>query len=261
MIALEKSLKKTSMLIAALFCAGLLSACATPNSGSDKSDKYAEIDQDPAEPLNRAIFQFNRTVDGIILEPVARGYGEIMPERGKIMVSNFVSNINEPVTFVNSVLQTDPQNSFCTLWRFMLNSTIGIGGLFDVASEIGLKNRETGFGDTLAIYGADSGPYIVIPIIGPSSVRDGIGRVGDVLVDPISYTNDAVFYSVVGVKTLDARYRKLKLLDDVYKSSLDPYATIRSGYMQHRAAEVKSAINARKKSLEAVKKQGEKTNE
>ncbi len=253
--AFRKSFGKTSVIIAALLCAGMLSACTT--TGGSK-DKYADIDQDPLEPLNRGIFQFNRTVDGVILKPVAQGYSDVMPERGKVMVSNFVSNIKEPVTFINSVLQTDPTNSFCTLWRFMINSTVGLGGLFDAASEIGLKNRDTGFGDTFAIYGADAGPYIVIPILGPSNIRDGLGRLGDVLVDPVSYTDNAVFYSVVGIKTVDARYHNLKLLDDIYASSIDPYATIRSGYTQHRAAEVKSAIAARKKSLEEASKQGAK---
>ena len=254
----ETSLKKASSLLAALFCVGLLSACATTDSVPDKNDKYAEIDSDPIEPLNRFIFQFNHIIDSIILKPVAQGYDAVVPDRGKVMVSNFVSNIKEPVTLVNSVLQTDPQNSFCTLWRFAINSTVGIGGLFDAASEIGLKNRDTGFGDTLAIYGADAGPYIVIPILGPSNLRDGLGRLGDIVVDPVSYADNAVFYSIVGVKTVDGRYHTLKLLDDIYASSVDPYATIRSGYTQHRIAQIKFAKNARKKSLEAARAEGTK---
>lgn len=254
----EISLKKASSLLAIALFSGLLSACAAPDSTIDKSEKYADVDSDPIEPLNRFIFEFNRIVDSIILKPVAQGYDAVVPDRGKVMVSNFVSNIKEPVTFVNSALQTDPQNTFCTLWRFAINSTVGIGGLFDAASEIGLKNRDTGFGDTFAIYGADAGPYIVIPILGPSNVRDGLGRLGDVVVDPVSYTDNAVFYSIVGVKTVDGRYHTLKLLDDIYASSIDPYATIRSGYTQHRKAQIKSAINARKKSLEAARNQGSK---
>lgn len=254
----EISLKKVSSLLAIALFSGLLSACSTPDSTIDKSEKYADVDSDPIEPLNRFIFEFNRIVDSIILKPVAQGYDAVVPDRGKVMVSNFVSNIKEPVTFVNSALQTDPQNTFCTLWRFAINSTVGIGGLFDAASEIGLKNRDTGFGDTFAIYGADAGPYIVIPILGPSNVRDGLGRLGDVVVDPVSYTDNAVFYSIVGVKTVDGRYHTLKLLDDIYASSIDPYATIRSGYTQHRKAQIKSAINARKKSLEAARNQGSK---
>ncbi len=252
---IKKSLKKSVGLVAVVLCVGLLSACSSPESNTYKN---AEIDSDPLESLNRTVFEFNHTVDGVFLKPIAEGYDEVMPERGKIMVSNFVDNIKEPVTFANSILQVDAHNTFSTLWRFMLNSTVGIGGLFDVASEVGLKNRETGFGDTLAIYGADAGAYIVLPILGPSSVRDGIGRIGDVVMDPISYTKNSIFYSVVGVKTVDARYNNLKLLDDIYASSIDPYSTIRSGYIQHRAAEVKKAINARNESLKASREQSDK---
>ena len=255
MIYTDGLLKKIALLTTALFCVGVVSACAAPQNVSDKYDRV-DIDSDSLEALNCGIFKFNRTVDGVFLEPIARGYAEIMPERGRAMVSNFVDNIGEPVTFANSLLQLDGENSFCTLWRFMLNSTIGVAGLFDVASEIGLKNRDTGFGDTFAVYGADAGPYLILPILGPSNIRDGLGRIGDVLVDPISYTNNPVFYSIVGVKTLDLRYRNLKLLDDIYKTSLDPYATIRSGYMQHREAEVKKARAAHKKSLNTAKEQG-----
>ncbi len=245
-------LKKASTILSVVVCAGMLSACAAPHN--NKGD-YANVDYDPIEPVNRGIFQFNHAIDVVLLKPIAQGYDAVVPDRGKVMVSNFVYNIKEPVTFVNSILQADANNSFATLWRFMLNSTIGIGGLFDVASEVGLKNRETGMGDTFAIYGADAGPYIVIPIMGPSNVRDGLGRLGDYFTDPISYTKNSVFYTVVGIKTVDARYHTLKIIDDVYAHSLDPYATIRSGYTQRRLAEIKSAIKDRQKSIEAAKTQ------
>lgn len=255
MSRLENPLKKVSVLMAVIFCAGLLSACATPKNSPNGN---AEIDSDPLETINRGIFQFNYVVDGVLIKPIAQGYGSVMPERGQIMVSNFVSNIKEPVTFANSILQTDPQNTFCTLWRFMLNSTVGVGGLFDVASEVGLKNRETGMGDTFAIYGADAGPYIIIPIFGPSNVRDGIGRIGDLFVDPISYTNNSVFYSIVAVKTIEARHRNMKLLNDIYNNSIDPYSTMRSIYTQYRTKAIKNAISERKKSLNSVKNQDSK---
>lgn len=254
---LEKPLKKIGVLVTVIFCTSFMSACATPKNVAGNGEKTV-ADSDPLEPLNRGIFKFNRTVDGVLLEPIALGYAEVMPERGRVMVSNFVDNINEPVTFANSVVQLDGQNSFCTLWRFMLNSTVGVGGLFDVAGEIGLKNRPTGLGDTFAVYGADAGPYLVLPILGPSNVRDGLGRLGDVFTDPVSYADNSIFYSVVAVKTVNTRYHNLKLLDDVYKSSLDPYATIRSGYTQHREATIKKAVAAHKKSLSTAREQGDK---
>lgn len=247
---IENKPKKVSAFMVAALCAGLLSACTTP-----KGSGNAEAGYDPIEPVNRGIFQFNYAVDSVIIKPVAQGYGAVMPKHGKTMVSNFVSNIKEPVTFANSILQADANNSFCTLWRFLINSTVGVGGLFDAASEIGLKNRETGLGDTFAIYGVDTGPYLMIPIFGPSSVRDGIGRLGDVFMDPVSYTNNPIFYSVIAVKTVEARERNMKLLNDIY-NSIDPYTTMRSIYTQYRTKAVKNAIAQRNKSLEAAKNQG-----
>ncbi|MEZ5692138.1 MAG: VacJ family lipoprotein [Rickettsiales bacterium] len=246
---------KSSLLAVALTSCLALSACA-----GNAVEKYGQHDRyhiaqetpDPYEDFNRDIFEFNRTIDRYLLRPIAQGYDEVMPERGKIMVSNFVNNIEEPITFVNSVIQADAYNSFTTLWRFMLNSTFGIGGLFDVASDLGLKNRTTGFGDTLAVYGADTGVYIVLPILGPSNARDGIGWVGDVFMDPVSYTNNAFFYSIASVKTVDKRYKNLRLLDDIYATSLDPYITLRSAYIQHRKGQVRKAIRLRNESIKKV---------
>jgi len=264
MKTVEKSLKKTGVLLASFLCSGLLSACSTPNgteykwaeTENGKSAQIVEVDSDPLEPLNRAIFQFNYVVDGLLIKPITLGYEALMPERGQTMVSNFVDNINEPVTFFNSILQADADNSFCTLWRFAINSTVGIGGMFDVASEVGLKNRKTGLGDTFAIYGADSGPYLMLPMLGPSNIRDGLGRLGDVFMDPISYTDDAVFYSVVGIKTIDSRHRNMKILDEIYNNSIDPYSSMRSIYNQHRKSEIKKSIKARNKSIDKTWGQG-----
>lgn len=251
---IENPLKKISTFMTVAICAGLLSACATPK-GSQNSD--AQAGYDPIEPVNRGIFQFNYAVDSVLIKPIAQGYGAVMPKRGKIMVSNFVSNIKEPVTFANSILQADANNSFITLWRFLINSSFGIGGLFDPATDIGLRNRETGLGDTFAIYGADTGPYLMIPIFGPSSVRDGLGKLGDVFMDPISYTNNPIFYSVIAIKTIEARDRNMKLLNDIY-NSIDPYTTMRSIYTQYRTKAVNNAIAQRNRSLEATRNQGSK---
>lgn len=248
----ESPVKKFGKFVAIAFCAGMLSACATPVPSAN-----SEATPDPIEPVNRGIFQFNYAIDGVIIKPLAQGYDAVVPERGKVMVSNFVSNIKEPVTFGNSILQTDANNSFITLWRFLLNSTFGVAGLFDVASELGLKNRETGLGDTFAIYGADSGPYLMIPIFGPSTVRDGVGRLGDVFMDPISYTNNPVFYSVIAVKTIESRHSNMKVLNDIY-NSIDPYSTMRSVYTQYRAKAVKNAAIQRNKSIESTRNQDSK---
>lgn len=235
-------LNKTSSLLTALVCTAFLSACATPHN----PDKYATIDNDPIEPFNRAIFQFNYLVDGVLIKPITEGYEALMPEKGQIMVSNLVDNLGEPVVFANSVVQADDTNSFTSLWRFIINSTVGIGGLLDPASEIGLKERATGFGDTLAVYGADAGPYIVLPLLGPSNLRDTIGRIGDIFADPITYANDPIRYSVSGIRTIDKRHRNTNLLFDIYNKSIDPYATMRSMYSQYREKEIKKAIDSQK---------------
>jgi len=251
---------KTAKTFLAVLCVSVLVACSAPEkAASDKNaDNMDFADVDPYESLNREIFAFNLGVDKIVLKPVAQGYDYVVPARGKVMVSNFVNNIKEPITFANSVFQVDPQNGMATFWRFLINSSFGIGGLFDVATEIGLVNRETNMSDTLAIYGVGSGPYFVIPVIGPSTTRESFGRLGDLAVDPITYTNNAIFYSVVGIKTVDTRYNKMQLLDDVYGNSLDPYSTLRSLYLQHRASEVKKIKEKRAKSQEAAFKGNDK---
>lgn len=249
-------IKSLNIFIAAI-CITLVSGCSSEvkNIEEDKAEYY---DVDPYESLNRKIFAFNLVVDGIILKPVAHGYNYVVPDRGKVMVSNFADNIKEPITFANSILQADIENSFATFWRFLINSSFGIGGLFDVATEIGLNNRETGMGDTFAIYGVGSGPYFVVPVIGPSTTRESFGRLGDLFVDPFSYVDNKIFYSIIAVKTVDTRYHKMSLLDDVYENSLDPYSTLRSLYLQHREVEVQRIKEKRKKTLNEALKESSK---
>lgn len=257
---LELIMKEMSLSLAILAC-GLFIATAAeaapkrvihaPQADVQEQDMEA-ADADPLEPLNRGIYQFNYAFDTVLLRPVTAGYRTVMPEQGRKMVSNAVSNLYAPVVFFNSVLQLDGENSLATLWRFLINSTFGVAGLFDAASAVGLENRVTDLGETFAIYGADAGPYVVLPIIGPSNVRDAFGRLGDMFMNPISYADDEIFYSVLGVTMIDARSRNMQLLDDIYANSLDPYATLRSSFMQHRAQAVKQAKKKRKSSVSAA---------
>jgi phospholipid-binding lipoprotein MlaA len=205
-------------------------------------------DSDPLAPYNHAMFQINRGFDTLLLRPVTVVYRTITPEFGQEMVSNAVENIYLPVTFANSVLQADPQNSFATFFTFMINSTVGVAGVFDVASEAGLKYRQTDFGQTLAIYGAGSGPYIVLPILGPSNVRDGIGRVADAFMNPFNYIDDGFSLAMWGTTAVDKRSQNMQLIDDIYATSLDPYSTFKSGYTQHRSADIRRAKTARSQS-------------
>jgi phospholipid-binding lipoprotein MlaA len=227
---------------------------AYDDAAFDDATGYIANDNDPWEPLNRAIFGFNRTVDTCLLRPVTSVYRFVVPASGREAVSNVLVNLYAPVTFANSILQVDPQNTFATFWRFVINTTFGIGGIFDVASEAGLKNRTTDLGQTFGIWGADEGPYFVIPVMGPSNVRDTFGVIGDIFFFPPNYSQEwAVPLAIGATAAIDARSRNMDLIDDVYRTSLDPYATFRSGYMQKRAADIKRAKAARAQSqLKAI---------
>lgn len=231
-----------------VLCAALLAVSGCANAPHDK----AADNNDPMEGLNRAIFQFNYVVDGVALKPVTQIYRGVMPEKGQEMVSNAIDNLYTPLSVFNSILQGDPENAFASFWRFMINSTFGLAGAFDVASEIPLKNRTTDLGQTFAIYGAESGVYVVLPIIGPSNTRDSFGRLGDALMNPFNHIDEGLSLSLWAATAVDKRSENMKLIDDIYASSVDPYATFRSGFTQKRAADVKRAKEARKKSQEAA---------
>lgn len=195
---------------------------------------------DPLEGFNRAMFAVNRGVDLVLLRPVSVVYKTIMPQYGQRRVSNFLHNLNGPIVSINSFLQGDPQNGFVSFWRFVFNSTLGVFGLFDIATPLGVpQQNDEDFGQTLAVWGVSSGPYLVLPILGPSSLRDTVGIGVDYVGDPFTYAMEShERYQVYGVKVVDTRTRMGKLIDDTFESSLDPYATFRSLYLQHRKAQV-----------------------
>lgn len=226
--------KARKLLLAATPVLALAACTSMPVSES--------VDADPWEPFNRGMYQVNYAIDGVVLKPVTQLYRASVPERGQTMVHNFVENLGTPVTFGNSLLQADPENTFVSLWRFMLNSSVGVGGLFDVASEVGLKGRKADFGQTLALYGVESGPYLFLPVMGPSGVRDGFGLVGDVFMHPASYVEPTVTQVALGATmALDKRSEYYNVIEDIERSSLDPYVTFRSGYIQKRANDIKKA--------------------
>ncbi len=205
--------------------------------GDYYEENEEEIYSDPADPYekwNRKIFSFNETVDEMFLEPIARGYREYIPKWGRDRVSNFVDNLWEPVSFVNNVAQGDVEGSFRNFWRFTINSTVGIGGLFDVASQAGLEPEREDFGQTMGYYGVDGGAYIVIPFLGPSNTRDAVGTVVDAFTNPASYASAGATAGYQAMKIISNREELLDITDEIDKNSFDPYATIKSGYTQHR---------------------------
>ena len=223
--------KTARVTLLALACLSVF-GCASlpPNSKRDP--------RDPWERVNRTTFKFNMALDHAIARPVARGYQKVVPGPVRTSVSNFMDNLFYPVTMANDLLQLKFKGFGSDTGRFLLNSTVGIGGLFDPASHVGLQKNNEDLGQTFGYWGAHPGPYIMIPILGPSDVRDGIGRIGDGFMSPLSYVkNNYIRYGIYGLDVIDIRYRLLpqdRLLDESY----DPYAFLRNAYLQRRQYEV-----------------------
>jgi phospholipid-binding lipoprotein MlaA len=193
---------------------------------------------DPLEPMNRAIFRFNDTTDRHVLEPVARSYQKVTPEPVRRSVRNFLANLASPVVLANDLLQGERDKAGVTFGRFMINSTLGIAGLFDVATKLGYEAHYADLGQTLGRYGMKSGPYLMLPLLGPSSVRDALGRLGDGLADPwnqccLNTPEQLGRYATDGISQ---REQALGVVDDLRRNSLDFYATVRSAYAQQREA-------------------------
>lgn len=228
-----------------LLAAVLVTGCATM---PDPKDKAAVADfeklNDPAEPTNRAIFEFNQALDKAIFKPVAYAYKEYTPVPLQKGIHNVLNNLRSPIIFANDLLQGKLSRAWDTLARFFINSTIGVAGLGDPAAEFGFKHHNEDFGQTLATWGMPEGPYIVLPVFGPSNPRDTIGLVVDALVDPLniwlSNTNREEFiFARAGARGIDERARNYDALEDLEKSSLDFYASLRSLYRQRRGDEIR----------------------
>ena len=211
---------------------------------SDYSDEYSDaLSNDPVENVNRAIFGFNKTVDDYFLAPVARGYRYSVPQWGRDRVSDFFNNLGEPANFVNSILQGDVESTFRSFWRFAINSTFGIVGIHDVAAGFGLQEKEKGFSQTLALYGVGSGPYVVFPFLGPSTLRDLFSNGADGAADPSNYiSNGWVSFAANASEIVSVRERLLDITDEVELSSFDLYSTYKSLYLQRRKSEVLSTL-------------------
>ena len=209
----------------------LLAACA---------EAAHDDPQDPWESMNRSVFEFNQTTDKYVIGPVAHGYQYITPDGVRSRIGNVSDNLMEPLNMVNSFMQGDFQGGMVSFWRFVLNSTIGLAGMNDVAGSAGLKYHHEDFGQTLAVWGVGDGPYVVLPLLGPSNLRDTGGRVTDWVIDPVNWVVDDT-WTEVGIAVgqgLVERDRLDGVISDVNETSLDPYVTFRSMYRQHRAAQI-----------------------
>jgi phospholipid-binding lipoprotein MlaA len=209
----------------------LLAGCATTNMGTPG---------DPLERTNRGTHRFNTAIDDAVLRPVAVGYRDHVPDSVRTSISNFLENLAYPTTIVNNLLQLKIKDTLSDIGRFALNSTIGIGGLFDPASRFGIPKNDEDFGQTLGRWGVPAGPYVVLPFFGPSSARDAPAiyvdwqtdlRVGD-QVDP------AVEWTLIGLSLVNRRAQFLEF-DDTWQSAYDPYAFIRDAWLQRREYRVR----------------------
>jgi phospholipid-binding lipoprotein MlaA len=211
-----------------------LTACSTTGGNPQANDPY--------EQTNRQVFDFDIRLDRHILLPTAQAYNDVVPEFARDGVHNFLLNLNSPVIFANDVLQGEAGRGGQTLARFVLNSTIGIGGLIDIAGKIGIPYHDEDFGQTLGVWGAEEGPYLVLPFFGPSNPRDLTGNVVDIAFDPNTYISyNYKFYWSLGrgvISVIDLRARNATTLAGIERGSVDYYASVRSLYRQNRANEI-----------------------
>lgn len=198
---------------------------------------------DPLEPVNRAIFSFNQAADTYFIRPIVVGYRYVAPQAIRTRLGNVSDNLMEPINFMNAMLQGDFSQGMVTFWRFLINSTVGIAGIHDVAKEAGLPRRAEDFGQTLGAWGVDSGPYLVLPLLGPSNARDLGGFVADIFTSPLTYYVDRADLIAISVAQAGiTRDRLFDPIDQINQSALDPYATYRSIYEQRRSAQVENSF-------------------
>jgi len=201
----------------------LLGGCATTNPS------------DPLEPMNRAIYSFNDGVDSAIFKPLAQGYRAVLPSFMRNGISNFFSNINDVLIALNNLLQGKISNAVSDVGRVLVNTTVGVGGLFDVATNFGLEKHNEDFGQTLGYWGIADGPYLVLPLLGPSNFRDALGRIVDVKTDPVGYVNHIRARNIMwGLRFVNQRAELLDTSNLLETASLDAYEFLRDAYLQRR---------------------------
>lgn len=211
-----------------MFSLIMLSACASVPGGPTEGD--------PFESYNRAMFSFNEKLDEYILKPVTKGYDKVMPSPVKTGVSNVFSNLDDVFVIVNDLLQFKFTQFAQDTTRFIVNSTFGIFGIFDVATQMGLPKHHEDFGQTFATWGIGKGPYVVLPFFGSKTLRGTGGFIIESIYDPLYNIedNDAALYGSVALRAIDARYKLLKASNVVDQAALDKYSFVRDAYLQHR---------------------------
>ncbi|MEX2496788.1 MAG: VacJ family lipoprotein [Woeseia sp.] len=214
----------------------LFSGCASnaTSAAEGGQDDAQENPVDPWESVNRRIYDFNMNLDEATLKPVAQGYEKVVPRFARTGVTNFSSNLRGPLNIVNNFLQGKGREGVSETGRLLLNSTVGILGLIDVASEVGLEPEREDFGQTMAVWGVPDGPYVVVPFFGPQTLRDAFALPLDFLSDPLwHYNNDPERYLLIALRLVNLRAGFLSA-EELLKESFDPYVRMREAYLQNR---------------------------
>jgi phospholipid-binding lipoprotein MlaA len=242
---------RLASLILMLIPAALV-GCATPPPASEPAvlAAYKEAN-DPLEPANRFFYNMTDKVASVSLTPAARAYRRAVPNQVRTSVSNFFENLGNPFKLANDMLQGNPRRAGDTFMRFVVNSTIGVGGIFDIAARWGYHSHPSDFGMTLAVWGLSPGPYLYLPLLGPSDVRDALGAGANAVpLVPLPTPGSGVsrltlHWTVLAAGGISSYSEKLPSIDEVKRTSLDPYATFRSIFRQHRSADIEAAEKRR----------------
>jgi phospholipid-binding lipoprotein MlaA len=209
--------------------------------GCTSSPSRISEPRDPLEPFNRAVFRFNTDFDNAFLKPAAKGYRAITPDPVERGVTNFFGNLADVTSAINNVLQFKMSRAGSDVGRLFINSTVGVLGFVDVATNVGLPSYKEDFGQTLGYWGLDSGAFVMLPFLGPSSMRDAFGEVGDIFTDPLfnldpvfSIQEDQVYWGLVGLRAIDRRANFLTTSAILEDAAIDPYVMLRDAYLQRR---------------------------
>ena len=222
MSGLSKRLR--ALFVSAAVALSLLGGCATTNNP-----------RDPIEPVNRAVYQFNDAVDQVLFKPAAEVYRAVFPDFVRTGVGNFFSNINDVLVALNNLLQGKFVNAVSDAGRVVVNTTIGLLGVLDVATNMGLEKHNEDFGQTMGYWGIGDGPFLMLPIVGPSNLRDGLGRIVDYKTDPITYVHSMRARNILwGTRAISQRADLLDTSKILETAALDPYEFLRDAYIQRR---------------------------
>ncbi len=241
MIPYAKVMSRFAQFSIPLLLAAMVTACASVPE--DSVDREIHISKsDPFEPTNRYIFDVNLAIMDMALNPIAMMYREGVPEPYRDGVRNFLDNLQMPVTILNSALQDDWENTTESSMSFFINTTAGLAGIFDIPGSFDEKPRKADLGQTLAVWGVGGGPYVMLPLVGPSNTRDTVGLGVDTLTDPLTYLLSPLWsYARAGSEAVQATSDQQIQVAELRRSSVDFYASVRSLYSQNREAEIREA--------------------